>query len=346
MRSKTYVATPPGETIKEQLIDRGISQKEFALRMDMSEKHISKLINGEVQLTTDVAIRLEMVLGLPANFWSKLEHIYREKLIKVQKENDLMADFEIAKKMPYREMVLNHWIPDEKNPADKVFNLRKFFEVVRLDLLKESPINNVNFRKLGENRSSDYTLLAWAQKAKIEARKETVAPINIKKLENNLQNIRNMTQMNPEEFSKKLQKILADCGIAIVYLPHIGGSFLHGATFYDGPKIVLGMTVRGKYADRFWFSLFHEFGHIVLGHLGKQSETDEISADEFARDTLIPYKNWDQFVRENKFNKNNIINFANAIGIDPGIIVGRLQKEQYIDFNSLNSLKTQYEISA
>lgn len=71
MRSKTYVATPPGETIKEQLIDRGISQKEFALRMDMSEKHISKLINGEVQLTTDVAIRLEMVLGLPANFWSK-----------------------------------------------------------------------------------------------------------------------------------------------------------------------------------------------------------------------------------------------------------------------------------
>lgn len=106
-----------------------------------------------------------------------------------------------------------------------------------------------------------------------------------------------MTQMNPEEFSKKLQKILADCGIAIVYLPHIGGSFLHGATFYDGPKIVLGMTVRGKYADRFWFSLFHEFGHIVLGHLGKQSETDEISADEFARDTLIPYKNWDQFVR-------------------------------------------------
>ena len=83
-----------------------------------------------------------------------------------------------------------------------------------------------------------------------------------------------------------------------------------------------------------------------MGHLGKQSETDEISADEFARDTLIPYKNWDQFVRENKFNKNNIINFANAIGIDPGIIVGRLQKEQYIDFNSLNSLKTQYEISA
>lgn len=49
--------------------------------MDMSEKHISKLINGEVQLTPDIAVRLEVVLGVPAQFWSKLEAIYREKLI-------------------------------------------------------------------------------------------------------------------------------------------------------------------------------------------------------------------------------------------------------------------------
>ena len=40
MRSRTIIATPPGATIKEQLDDRGMTQKEFALRMDMSEKHI------------------------------------------------------------------------------------------------------------------------------------------------------------------------------------------------------------------------------------------------------------------------------------------------------------------
>lgn len=68
VKSNNFIATPPGATIKEQLLDRGLSQKEFALRMDMSEKHISRLINGEVQLTPDVAIRLEMVLGIPANF--------------------------------------------------------------------------------------------------------------------------------------------------------------------------------------------------------------------------------------------------------------------------------------
>ena len=64
VKSRSYIATPPGATIKEQLNDRGMSQKEFAARMDMSEKHISRLINGDVQLTPETAVRLEMVLGM------------------------------------------------------------------------------------------------------------------------------------------------------------------------------------------------------------------------------------------------------------------------------------------
>ena len=87
VRSQSYIATPPGATIREQLKDRGMSQKEFAARMDLSEKHVSKLINGEVQLTPEVALRLEMVLGVPAKFWNSLEAIYREKLLKVEAEN-------------------------------------------------------------------------------------------------------------------------------------------------------------------------------------------------------------------------------------------------------------------
>lgn len=84
VRSRTYIASPPGATIKEQLNDRGMSQKEFAARMDMSEKHICKLINGEVQLTIETAVRLEKVLGVPAQFWNNLEAIYREKIVKAE----------------------------------------------------------------------------------------------------------------------------------------------------------------------------------------------------------------------------------------------------------------------
>lgn len=87
LKSPNHIATPPGATIKEQLNDRGMSQKEFAVRMDMSEKHISKLITGDVQLIPETAVRLEMVLGIPAKFWNNLEAIYREKIVKTEAGN-------------------------------------------------------------------------------------------------------------------------------------------------------------------------------------------------------------------------------------------------------------------
>lgn len=349
MRSKTVIATPPGATIKEQLVDRGMSQKEFAVRMDMSEKHISRLINGEVQLTSDVAMRLEMVLGLPAHFWSNLENIYREKLVKAQAENEMDADLETAKKVPYNEMAKNGWVQETRNGIERVINLRKFFEVVQLGLIKEPTIQGIACRRLGEGEKSDYALLAWAQKAKLEARNIQTDAINIEKLKASLPEIRKMTRQNPEVFCSTLCDTLATCGIALVFLPHIGGSFLHGATFYDGAKIVIGMTVRGKDADRFWFSLFHEFGHIILGHIGQAdgtTEEDEKNADTFARDTLIPQAAFDAFTNRESFDKPSIVRFAESVGIDPGIVVGRLQKERFIPFSWHGDLKTKYELTA
>lgn len=94
VRSRNYIATPPGATIQEQLDDRNMSQKEFAARMGMSEEHISKLIHGEVQLTPETGIRLEMVLGIPAKFWNNLEANYREKMIMAEAKNEMDADVE------------------------------------------------------------------------------------------------------------------------------------------------------------------------------------------------------------------------------------------------------------
>ena len=100
IQSKHTIAVPPGATIREQLADRDMSQKEFASRMGLSQKHISQLINGEVRLTPDVAVRLESVLGIPAQFWNNLEAIYQEKLIKAKEENDMDEDIELANTVP------------------------------------------------------------------------------------------------------------------------------------------------------------------------------------------------------------------------------------------------------
>ena len=347
VRSRSIIATPPGATIKEQLKDRGMSQKEFAARMDMSEKHISKLINGEVQLTPEVAVRLEMVLGVPAKFWNNLEGIYREKLIKAEAENAMDKDEEIAKKLPYNEMAKYGWVPETRVLKEKVVHLRKYFELVELSLLENIQITRIACRRLAVTEKSDLALLAWAQEARIKAREIETAPINVKGLMNSIPKIRLMTVMKAKEFSPKLKSMLAECGIALVFLPHLQGSFLQGASFIDGNKIVVGLTTRGKDADKFWFSLFHELAHIILGHIGQMngiSEDDEQAANSWSGDTLIPGNDFSEFVDRKSFSASSIRAFAEKQGIAPGIVVGRLQKEGCIKHSALNELKDHYEI--
>lgn len=343
--SKTYVAIPPGYSIKEQLVERGLTQKEFAMRMELSEKHISKLINGEVLLTTDVAVRLEMVLGIEAQFWLNLEAIYREKLFKIEEENNMENDIKIASKFPYKEMSNLNWIPKTNKVTEKVINLRKFFEVNRLGLLLENNNLNVLWRRISESEKSNYALLAWAQKAKLEARSHQTSPININYLSNNIPLFRKMTNQRIEDFYNTLVDELKKSGISLVLLPHLEGSYLHGATFYDKNKIVVALSTRGKDADRFWFSFFHEIGHIVLGHINEDyNKQMEIDADKFAQDTLIPSDKYKDFVSLKNFTEQRIIDFANEIGVDQGIIIGRLQKDGLLSFKSLNHLKTKYII--
>ncbi len=348
VRSQSYIATPPGATIREQLKDRGMSQKEFAARMDLSEKHVSKLINGEVQLTPEVAVRLETVLGVPAKFWNNLEAIYREKLVKVEAENAMDEDEALAQQFPYSEMTKYGWIQGTKYSKEKVIYLRQYFGVVRLSLLGNEQITKITCRRLAITEKSDLALMAWAQEARIQAREIQTSPIDLKCLISAIPEIRKMTVMEPDEFCPKIKKTLENCGIALVFLPHLKGSFLQGASFLDGNKIVVGLTARGKDADKFWFSLFHELAHIVLGHIGKingTTEQDEKDADNWSGNTLIDPTEFAAFKCGRDYSERNVLAFAREQQIAPGIVVGRMQREGMIKYSVLNNLKVQYEIA-
>ena len=348
LRSKTLIATPPGETIKEQLNMLGMRQKEFAARMGMSEKHISRLIGGAVQLTLETAQKLELVLGVPAEFWNKLELIYRDKILKVQQENALDADAEIAKKFPYRDMAESGFIATASNLYDRVINLRKFFGVAELSLLKNRSITKIACRRLAITEKSDLALLAWTQALRLKAREIETAPINIQRLIEVIPEIRKMTTLSPDDFGPKLREKLAACGVALVFLPHLKGSFLQGASFLDGRKIVVGLTARGRDADKFWFSLFHELAHIRLGHVNViegTSENEEAEADNWARDNLIEPDSLAEFKAGGDYSERSIRLFAERQGVAPGIVVGRLQWDRLIGFNNFNSLKEKYVIT-
>jgi HTH-type transcriptional regulator/antitoxin HigA len=288
MESRTFIAVPPGATIKEQLRDRGMTQKEFSVRMDMSQKHVSRLINGEVQLTPDTAYKLELVLGVPASFWSNLEAHYRDQLAKVSAENQMEEDIELSKSFPYREMMKLGWVPETRRAVERVTYLRQFFEVVNLGLVGEGLVPCVAYRRKAND--SNTALWAWAQKARVEARETEVGPINIARLEKTLPEIRSMTTRNPSEFCPELARLLSECGVALVLLPALPGMGVRGASFYDGRKIVCAMTVGAKDAGKFWLNLLHELGHIACGHLSTSqgtTEEQEREADEFARGWLM-----------------------------------------------------------
>jgi HTH-type transcriptional regulator / antitoxin HigA len=72
-----YVS-PPGETLEEVLEERGIPQAELAERMGIPKKKINEIIKGKAAITEDTAIKLELILGIPAHFWNNRERHYRE----------------------------------------------------------------------------------------------------------------------------------------------------------------------------------------------------------------------------------------------------------------------------
>lgn len=349
MRSRSYIAVPPGATIREQLKDRGMSQKEFAARMDLSEKHVSKLINGDVQLTPEVAVRLETVIGIPAKFWNDLEAVYREKLIKAEMENAMDEDVELARLFPYNEMSGYGWIPEARNAKEKAINLRRYFGVVKLSLLSNPQITRITCRKLDITNKADLSLMAWAQEARIQARDIKTPAINLQGLGDLIPHIRQMTVMEPDFFCPDIKKALSELGVALVFLQHLKGSHPKGITLADGNKIVVGLTAGEKDTDTFWFSLFHELAHIVLGHVwndGTTADHDENVADAWSEDILIPPEEFAVFRSSADFSEKRVLDFAKAQGIAPGIVVGRMQRERLIRYNSmLNRLKTKYEIA-
>ena len=61
-----FMAVHPGMMIKPELDERGISQKEFAKMLGTQPSHLSEVLNGKRTLTTELAVKIENAIGLPA----------------------------------------------------------------------------------------------------------------------------------------------------------------------------------------------------------------------------------------------------------------------------------------
>lgn len=355
---KDIVAFHPGYYIADIIEDMGISQSEFAARMGTTAKTISQLVNGQANLSNDLAKKLSVMTGTSIEIWLNLQNTYDQKLIEIQRSKDFDAQTEIIKQIDYKYFVEVAGVSMTRNLQEKVANLCKFFKVSDLRIMLE-PDFLVNFR-LSPSYNSEKNIInsrAWIQTAMNISRNIQTQPYDEKKLKEYLPELRGMTIQKPEVFLPRMRDIFAECGIAFVLLPHLKNSGVNGAVkWVTEERVVLAMNNRGLDADKFWFSLFHEIKHVLQQKLKTvfvSSTTEEMininnnleeEADKFAKNYLIAPADLRHFAPSKYTSDDEIVKFAEQIGIHPGIVAGRLQHDGIIPRNRCSKLKEKYII--
>jgi HTH-type transcriptional regulator / antitoxin HigA len=344
-----YVS-PPGETLEEILEEREMTQIKLAERMGRPKKTINEIIKGKAEITPDTALQLERVLGTPARFWIERERLYREHLARQAENKRLEIHLPWLKQIPYKEMTKRGWLLYCEDKIEQLREILNFFAIASPDIWEEIWSKNisVDFRKPSGFKSDLGAMTAWLQQGEIEASKIDCADYDANKFKEVLQEIRSLTVEPIEIFQPKMIQLCAEAGVAVVLIPELSKTRVCGATrWLSSRKAILQLSDRYKTNDHFWFSFFHEAGHILLH--GKcetflevpdpQTTDKEKEADQFAGDFLIPAKKWAQFTETNPQSKQAICQFADNLKIAPSIVVGRLQREQIIPYNHYNDLK-------
>ena len=350
----------PGYYVAEILEEMGVTQEEFAIRLDSTGKTVSKLINGQINISKDLAKKLSTMLGTSVQFWLNLQSSYEEKMIEIEKQKDIDKQMSIISMIDYSYFVKVAHLPETTNKVEKVENLCRYFMVSNLNVLKQ-PDFLANFRT-SVSMVAEKNIInsqAWLQTAMNYAKTIETQPFNSQMLKTYIDVIRGMTIQQPDIFLPRLKYIFSQCGVAFVLLPHLKNSGINGAVKWISPnRVLLAINDRRTYADTFWFSLFHEIKHVFQqktkkvflsmdgAMMNEFNDRLEMEADSYARDILIPPEEYHNFASTvtKYISDEQIITFAEKIGIHPGIVAGRLQHDGLIQQNRCSRLKQQYKI--
>ena len=345
--------SPPGETLLETIEALGMSQAELAERTGRPRKTINEIIKGKAGITPETALQFEKVLGVPASYWNNHERIYREYLARKGESEQLSPRVDWLKEFPVRAMVKFGWINESQDKVQMLRELLAFFGIASPDQWQtvwDRP--HVAYRKSSTFQADPGAISVWLRKGEIEAQKIECAPFDATMFQTALVQVRAMTRLTRDVFEPEVRRICAEAGVAWVLVPEMPASRVCGATRWLGPsKALMQLSLRYKSDDHFWFTFFHEAGHILLhGRKDVFVEADSVDdpreqeANDFAANFLIPPSRFNEFIASaGSLSKEGIKAFAEEIGIAPGIVVGRLQKEERIPFKNCNELKQKLE---
>ena len=359
---KPETTSHPGLTVVDYLDSFGWSQRDLARRTGITPKTISEICNGKSSISPYTAILFEKVFKRPAHFWLSLQQLFDE----VEARNKLEATIddwnEWAKKFPLAEMKRFGWFDEDVKTAN-VNSLLNFFGVSTPKSWNSVwEAANVSYRQTRKFKTTPEAISAWVRATELMAAQleseVTLKEFNDDYLRSCINQFRSFTRLKVDKAIPEIQSLCASAGLLVVWVPELKHTGISGsARWLTDKKPLIALTLRYKTDDQMWFTFFHELGHILLHRKEKMFILDnaaedmgdhvidppmqerEEEANRFASDTLIPPDLLMSFISKNNFDSDSIREFSQEIGIGPGILVGRLQREGVIARHQGNMFK-------
>lgn len=348
----------PGETLGEKLKEMGMSIKEFAVRTTKPEKTIIAVIKGSSSITSEMAVSFENVTKIPARVWLNMQRMYDEYQVRVRREKDATLSAEWMRKFPIAEMTNRGWIPLCQTVEQKVNTLYVYFGISSKKAWDDYYINQelkVAFRISLAHTKEPYAISAWLRQGELQASSIALnSTFSVNKLKSALQDIKKIMVEASEDFYDKLQNICASVGIKLINTQCLPKAPINGATRWINDTPVIQLSNRYKRYDIFWFTFFHEIGHILLH--GKKAifleesvstglEKDkEMEADAFAANILLSKEQEEYIVSNGNYTVKAISDAAKKFNTHPSVIVGRLQHLKLIKYWQDQSLMRKVEL--
>ena len=345
----------PGETLAELLETYGMSQLELSQRIGFTTKHINEVCKGKKPITPDMAIKLSTVFNLSSAFWNNLQANYDSEYNELINEQTVTEkELEILKEVPTKELIEYGYLDyvNTKNKRNVVLALRKFFKVSALTNIHAVLENTLEAYRKSEKDINPIKLATWIAMG-LHDYKPSSNKLDIAKLKSEIPNLKKQILVEDINVAiSNLKTILDKCGIIFNVIHHLKSVPVQGYIRNMNDNILLNLTIRNKFSDIFWFSFFHEIGHIIsnkdrktLNKVDYESHdgfADEKQADTFASNTLINKDSYNEFINQ-PITVRSIERLAKKEGVTTSIVVGRLGHEDPRYFSKFANLREQYE---
>lgn len=353
----------PGVILRDTIEALDLSQVDLARRTDLSPKHVNQILQGAASITPETALALERVTRVPARFWNALEANFQSREAQLRERKELGTRPGWLERFPLNDMKQRDLIPKSSNKADLFEAVLRFFGVASPEAWESVWLQeNASFRKSRAFQSDPYAVATWLRIGELDAAKVKCDTYDRLKFLAALKRIRKLTADDPGVFGPKLEELCQKAGVAVVVVPEIPKARVSGAARWLSPdKALIQLSLRGRWEDLFWFSFFHEAGHI-LRHSKKmtfieptegrksaeekrlqKSDSEEAEADVFAANFLILPEYQDELFTLSS--EEDIRAFASLVGVSAAIVLGRLKHEGVIAWNKMNDLRRRYVIA-